>query len=183
MRGHERESRGHSGRHKPPLPSSELRERVHHLPRVRLDKACQRRHGAGHLLLGEKPHDANHREATVVDLDQQAALLCLGSRLSRLLANQPVEARAKDRLRRAKGLEEVEGRYRVGPAEPVADARLFAELLVVEGREVARLAALGVVRRRRELRPELEEADKGDDLPADVERRGIPLLGGVQGSG
>merc|ERR1719183_651238 len=45
------------------------REGLHHIARIRLDKARQRGHGAWHGGLGDKTEKAEHGKAAVVDLD------------------------------------------------------------------------------------------------------------------
>jgi len=127
------------------------RERRHDLAGVRRDLASQERHGARHLGLGDESHDAELREAAVIDLRAQALLLGL----SRLVLGE------------AERVEEVEW-DRVGE-----DA--------LDRRKLARDTALHVVGRARlledvrALAASLEEADEEKDLH--LRRRGerVPL--------
>eukprot|EP00324_Dicrateria_rotunda_P002276 CAMPEP_0206160968 /NCGR_PEP_ID=MMETSP1474-20131121/7252_1 /ASSEMBLY_ACC=CAM_ASM_001110 /TAXON_ID=97495 /ORGANISM="Imantonia sp., Strain RCC918" /LENGTH=319 /DNA_ID=CAMNT_0053562617 /DNA_START=146 /DNA_END=1105 /DNA_ORIENTATION=- len=138
-----------------PLPErgiSEADEGLHHLPGVGRDDALEQRHRAGDRLLGEEGHDAEHREAAVVDLGDKALLLLLRREVAR-----PLER-----------VVEVE-------ADPVGQLIRGG----VEVGEAAGLAALHVVRLAVEpqLRPPLEEADAKDDLPLGGVGQRVPLLG------
>merc|ERR1719378_1012551 len=102
---------------------------------------------------GDEAEDAEHREAAVVHLGEQRLLLALGRELGG----------------EAEGVPQVE-RHRVRE-------------LVLERREVARLAAAHVVllavgaEREARLREELEEADRAEDLELGRRRERVPLVG------
>merc|ERR1719311_473528 len=112
----------------------------HRVARVGGDDALQQRHGALNLLLRQEAEDAEHGEAAVVDLGDEQRLLLLGRQ-----ANVPLER-----------VVQVE-------ADPVG--KLLRGR--VEGRKVAGLASLHVVRGAVEpdLRPPLKEANAKDNLP------------------
>mmetsp|Transcript_10082 Transcript_10082/g.24665 ORF Transcript_10082/g.24665 Transcript_10082/m.24665 type:complete len:282 (-) Transcript_10082:33-878(-) len=124
------------------------REGRHHLAVVWRDHALQRRHGAGHLGLGHKRHDAKHREAAVVDLRQEAPRLLLRRHL---------------RLQ-AKGVEEVE-RHRVRHAS-VGELGVLARHAA---RHVVRLDALA---------EQLKEANEAQDLQLRRRGERVPLRRG-----
>jgi len=138
------------------------REGRHHLAGVRLDaQAVHARHDEP-LARRDEAHDADHSEAAVVDLRLERLGLPLLGHLAREAERVP----------------QVE-RHRV-------DGRRDA---VLEGGEVAGLAALHVVRLpvRRErlvvLSPALQEADRAEDLQLGRRRQRIPLVGGAAGGG
>jgi len=125
-------------------------ERRHDVAIVRADADTrQARHGARHLGLREEAHDADLREAAVVDLNEQTLGLLLGRGV----------------LREAEGVEEVEG-HRVGE---LVEGRHVARLAAAH---VVRLAVL--LEDVRVLAPELEEGNGEDDLPLGNLRQVVP---------
>mmetsp|Transcript_24222 Transcript_24222/g.80515 ORF Transcript_24222/g.80515 Transcript_24222/m.80515 type:complete len:303 (-) Transcript_24222:42-950(-) len=137
---------------RPRGPIDVRRKRRHHLAAVRRDLAGEGGDGARHLGLGDEGHDAEHREAAVVELGEEALLLLLRGR-----ALAPLE-----------GVVQVEA----NPVRQLVGRR-------VEVGHVAGLAALHVVRRavHPDLRPPLQEADPEDDLPLCGVWELVPLLG------
>mmetsp|Transcript_7252 Transcript_7252/g.15070 ORF Transcript_7252/g.15070 Transcript_7252/m.15070 type:complete len:270 (+) Transcript_7252:210-1019(+) len=131
-------------------------ERGHRVAVVRLDAAGEERNRARDLGLRKERHDADLREAAVVDLLHEAS----GLLLSRRLLGEPerVEEVKRNRVR--------EG-----------------NLTVLERRELAGLAALHVVGLHGALRPELEDGGEAHDLPLGSRRESVPLgaRGGVGG--
>mmetsp|Transcript_9772 Transcript_9772/g.25223 ORF Transcript_9772/g.25223 Transcript_9772/m.25223 type:complete len:275 (-) Transcript_9772:236-1060(-) len=127
--------------------------RRHDLAVVRGDLARESGHRARDLGLGDECHDADLSEAAVVELDQQAALLLLGSLV----------------LREAKRVEQVER----GVADLVANGG--------ERRELARLTTFHVVLVASALAPQLEAGDQEEDLPLGVGWDRIPLGGRAAG--
>eukprot|EP00308_Calcidiscus_leptoporus_P016591 CAMPEP_0119403890 /NCGR_PEP_ID=MMETSP1334-20130426/143615_1 /TAXON_ID=127549 /ORGANISM="Calcidiscus leptoporus, Strain RCC1130" /LENGTH=394 /DNA_ID=CAMNT_0007427841 /DNA_START=178 /DNA_END=1363 /DNA_ORIENTATION=- len=118
----------------------------HRLALVEGDDAVEERHVEA-LGSAEEAKDSNHREAAVVDLHQQPALL---GRLVHLA----------EELER---IVQVEGH------------RVRDELALLERRVVARLAALGVVRDLHLADP-LKQEDGAEDLQLARGGDGIPLL-------
>merc|ERR1719198_158381 len=127
-------------------------ERRHDLARVRAEsEARQERDGARHLGLGQEAHEANHREAAVVDLGDQALGLLLGRRVL-------------GELERVKQVERHRVRERVERRE-------------ISGLAAAHVVRLAVRREHvRVLAPELEEANGQNHLPLGHLRGQIPRL-------
>mmetsp|Transcript_7247 Transcript_7247/g.15053 ORF Transcript_7247/g.15053 Transcript_7247/m.15053 type:complete len:272 (+) Transcript_7247:210-1025(+) len=129
-------------------------ERGHRVAVVRLDAAGEERNRARDLGLRKERHDADLREAAVVDLGDEALSLLL----------------RRGVLRQVERVEEVE-------RDRVRDLHVA---VVHERRVHARLAALHVVRVERALAPELKERDDRDNLPLGRERDRVPL--GLRGA-
>mmetsp|Transcript_7253 Transcript_7253/g.15075 ORF Transcript_7253/g.15075 Transcript_7253/m.15075 type:complete len:269 (+) Transcript_7253:210-1016(+) len=123
-------------------------ERGHRVAVVRLDAAGEERNRARDLGLRKERHDADLREAAVVDLDLEAASLGL----LRLLGREPERVVEVERDR-------------------VRERRVLAR----ESREGADLAATHVVGAGR-LVPELKERNDHEDLPLRRLRDRVPLL-------
>mmetsp|Transcript_16899 Transcript_16899/g.38193 ORF Transcript_16899/g.38193 Transcript_16899/m.38193 type:complete len:202 (-) Transcript_16899:116-721(-) len=125
----------------------------HRLPGVRLDDPGQRGHGAGHLGLRHKAHDAQHGEAAVVDLHDEPFLLLL---LTSVLGDaERVVQVERHRVRHA------------GVLDRGVEAGLAAHhvvLLALRLGQVARLAK------------HLEERDRAEDLQLRLRGQGVPLL-------
>ena len=134
-------------------PALRLGEWCHDVAGKGLDETRQPGNGSWHPRLGHKAHDANHREAAIVDLGEEALGLLLGRCIARdaggVVEREPLEVVPVEGEARELGVD-------TGLATPHV-------VLAVE------------------LTPKLEEADKADDLKTALcitqRERGVDLLG------